>query len=111
MTQTAPMSWSGPFELFLRYDSEADPPQPVDGLTIWPTLGEAKIKIHGTWKNDNDFEFQESECVSGDCSQVVIGGIYKASLNPKTHTITGTATGPMGLKGTFLAERFRPTSD
>ena len=111
MTQTSPMKWSGPFELFLRYDSESSPPQALDGLTIWPTLGEAKVKIEGTWKSDNDFEFKETRCVSGDCSQVIVGGSYQASIDSKKQIISGTAVGPMGLKGIFSAKRFRPTTD
>ncbi len=111
MTQTAPMEWTGPFELFLRYDSESQPPQLIDGLTIWPTLGGAKVKIHGTWRSDSDFSFEEDECVAGDCSQVIVGGKYKASLDVKTSTLSGTAVGPLGLKGSFSAKRFRPTSD
>jgi len=107
MKQTSPMSWNGPFELFLRYDSEATPPQPLDGLTIWPTLGQAKIKVRGTWKNDGLFEFEETECVSGECSKVVVGGKYKASVDAKREVITGDAVGPMGLKGQFSARRFR----
>jgi hypothetical protein len=111
MNQSAPMEWSGPFELFLRYDSESVPPQALDGLTIWPTLGEAKIKIKGTWKSDNNFEFEEVECVAGDCSQVIIGGKYKASLDSKKEVLSGTAVGPMQLKGKFSAIRFRPRGD
>ena len=105
------MEWSGPFELFLRYDSESPPPQPIDGLTIWPTLGGAKVKIRGTWRSDSDFEFEESECVAGDCSQIIVGGKYKGSLDLQTSTLLGMAVGPMGLKGTFSAKRFRPSSD
>ena len=105
------MSWSGPFELFLRYDSESAPPQPLDGLTIWPTLGQAKVKINGTWKNESEFEFEETECVSGDCSKVIVGGKYKASLDTKRQILSGTATGPMGLRGNFSAKRFRPNKE
>jgi len=111
MNQTSPLNWTGPFELFLRYDSESVPPQPLDGLTIWPTLGDAKIKIHGTWKSNNQFEFEESQCVSGDCSKVIVGGKYKASLDSNNKSMIGTAVGPMGLKGDFSAQRYRPTSD
>jgi hypothetical protein len=109
MDQSSPLSWSGPFELYFRYDSESGPPQPIDGLVIWPSLGNAKIKIKGTWKAENDFEFKEVECLEGDCSQIVLWGSYKATLDRKNNRLSGTAVGPMGLTGKFQAKRLRPT--
>jgi len=107
MNQTSPMSWSGPFELYLRYDSEADLPQKLDGLVIWPSLGQAKVKISGVWNKDREFQFSEGDCVDGDCAKVVTGGKYKATIDPKSQTLKGSAVGPMGLKGTFEAQRYR----
>jgi hypothetical protein len=108
MTQTAPLQWEGPFALYLQFDPEVSPPQPIVGVIMWPTLGGAKTKIKGTQKSPTRFEFIEESCAEGDCSQIVLGGHYITEGDSELRKLRGTATGTLGLTGRFKLERFDP---
>ena len=99
--QTAPMPWSGPIELYLRYDSESPPPQKVDGVLSWPSLGKARVRINGERAADGTVRFTETSCLDGDCSQVVLGGSHRLTPNRSQAGYDGLAEGRFGLKGSY----------
>lgn len=102
--QTAPIPWDGPLELYLRYESEARPPQRVDGVLTWPTLGMARVKVVGERQADGSYELRETECLDGDCSQVVLGGRHHLTEIKNKFQLSGRAEGQMGLQGNYVLE-------
>lgn len=99
------MEWTGPMELYLRYESEMRPPQEVDGVLTWPTLGMARVKVVGIRNADGSMELQETECLDGDCSQVVIGGKHSLKIEKSSMNFKGKAKGKFGLQGEYTLEQ------
>ena len=103
-TQTSPMPWSGQMEIFLRYDMEQAGRQKVDGIISWPGLRMARTKFEGTLQGLT-LSFSETECAETACSEVVLGGTYRATFDSQFVDLTGDATGPFGLKGRFSLQK------
>lgn len=99
--QTSPLPWKGPIELYLRYDSEAEAPQRVDGILTWPSLGNARVKIEGERSGDGSIRFIETACLAGDCTKVVLGGRHHLIPERSQAALRGTADGRFGLKGSY----------
>ncbi len=105
--QTSPLAWSGPIELFLRFDSDSTSPQELDGIITWTTLGEARVRILGTRTTDGSIEFRETECLDGDCSQIVLGGSHRLQSKEGGNELEGKAEGAFGLKANYVLTRIR----
>ncbi len=99
------MPWKGPVEVYLRFDEDAEPPQPLTGVMTWPTLGDAKTQISGKILSTVAMQFREDRCLTEDCSKLVLGGTYSAQTDKLRTIMTGQAVGPFGLKGRFRLER------
>ena len=102
--QTVPVSWSGPIELYIRYESFADSPQPIDGVLSWPSIGDTKVRIEGKRFPDGSLEFEEKECVEGDCGRFALGGTHHLRFEKRRILLFGQTGGKLGLgkKGKYV---------
>lgn len=95
--QTSPIPWSGPMELYIRYNSDSDPPQKIEGVITWPTLGKAQVRIEGIRQASGSMQFREVACLAGDCGKVVVGGVHELTMRAGQPILQGTAKGSFGL--------------
>lgn len=104
-TQSGSPSWTGPMQLYIRYDASASPPQRLTGMIIWKTLGGSKVQIEGT-RSDDSIRFKETNCISGNCDQLIVGGEYSARYDIGHSTLHGTARHEKhSLSGAFSLHR------
>ena len=99
--RTSPEPWTGPIEIYFRYESDGDPPHKLDGVLIWPTLGRARIRIEGKRLADGSLEFVEKSCLDGDCSQLSRGRKHRLLFRKSILTFDGTVTDSFGVRGRY----------
>ena len=97
--------WAGKMELYLRYRAGEEDSRKIEGVVIWPELGNKKVIISGT-KSWTNIVFKETECASSNCSSLVLGGVHRGEFNEGYTELKGTAEHKLiGLKGSFTLKR------